>query len=206
MLEIQNGQKVLVIRYGTNIVADCIDKHKEVIKNNGFCWFGKIGTAPSDKVIKSVFEEDAPVIILYSKGVAHIAELEDITKDKPVGGYPGYYNEYLYDKQLYPKIYFKLKTIEPMDINELSQYRIASSGNTLLFTLNSSMSSFFLAEHGKGTIGTTKKNSVPSVKDKKQPVSNRECKYQEDGYCNNKRCINYQYECIHPDVCLKRTV
>ena len=41
MALIEEGQKVLILRYGKK--KDCIDKHLEVIKENGYCWFGKIG-------------------------------------------------------------------------------------------------------------------------------------------------------------------
>ena len=50
------GQKFLVVRFGTNIVEDCVNKHQEVIEQKGYCWFGKIGVVPSKKVLQSVFD------------------------------------------------------------------------------------------------------------------------------------------------------
>lgn len=198
------GQKVLVIRYGANIISDCIEKHTEVVDECGYCWFGKIGTSPSVKVLDAVLKEEEPMIILYSKGNAYRASLLEISKEKPMEAYPDYYNEYLYSKELYPAIYFKITDIQKMDVHELEEYSVASSGNKLISTLYSSMSSFFLAQYGK-SIAVMKKQ-----KDKEftnQTTGNsRDCKFLEDGHCRNKRCINYQYECIHPELCIKRTI
>lgn len=197
------GQKVLVIRYGANIVADCIERHMEVVDEYGFCWFGKIGTSPSAKVLDAVLTEEEPTIILYSKGVSYKASLIEVSKNKPVEAYPSYYNEHLYAKEIHPSTYFKIKDLRKMDVNELEEYSVASSGNRLLFTLYSSMSSFFLAQYGRSQ-AVVKKKDVKTVS--KTVTGNKDCKFQEQGRCCNKRCVNYQYECVRPELCLKRTI
>lgn len=199
----KEGQKVLVVRYGANIISDCIEKHIEVVDEYGYCWFGKIGTSPSVKILDAVLAEEKPMIILYSKGNAYRASLLEISKDKPIEAYPNYYNEYLYAKELHPSLYFKITYIQRMDVKELEMYSVASSGNKLLSTLYSSMSSFFLAQYGKSTVIAKKQRITDSAN--KTTAGSRECKFLEDGRCHNKRCINYQYECIHPELCLKRT-
>lgn len=196
------GQKVLVIRYGANIVVDCIERHMEVVDEYGFCWFGKIGTSPSMKVLDAVLTEEEPTIILYSKGVAYKASLIEVLKNKPAEAYPSYYNEYLYAKEVHPSTYFKIKDLRKMDVNELEEYSVASSGNRLLSTLYSSMSSFFWAQYGKSQV--VAKKDVKTVS--KTLTGNKDCKLQEKGHCCNKRCVNYQYECVRPELCLKRTI
>lgn len=39
-----------------------------------------------------------------------------------------------------------------------------------------------------------------------KPLSSRGCIYRIEGSCTNKRCINYNYECMHPEVCTKQKV
>lgn len=200
----KDGQKILIIRYGTNIISDCIEKHLEVVKKYGYCWFGKIGTSPSVKVLDAVSTEEEPMIILYSKENAYSASLLEISKDIPIEAYPDYYNKYLYAEDLYPSVYFKITDMQKMDVNELEKYSIASSGNRLLSTLYSSMSSFFIAKYGKGT--SVSKKQTGATGSNKFTVGSKECKFLEAGYCRNKRSINYQYDCIHPELCLKRTI
>lgn len=60
----KKGQQFLVVRYGTNIVDDCIKKHIDVLSKSGSCWFGKIGTPPSEKNIANIMKYDNPTIIL----------------------------------------------------------------------------------------------------------------------------------------------
>lgn len=200
------GQKILVIRYGTNIITDCIEKHMEIESQYGYCWFGKLGTAPSQKVIQSVLSEECPKIILYSKGQAYMASVIEIVKDKPLEAYPNYYNEYLFDKMLFPSIYFKLMQIQKMNISELEEYYVLSSGNKLPITLNNSMSSFFLARYGNEGERIMKINNDKKRVGFEEIASKKNCKFLSEGYCKNERCINYLYECMHPELCLKRTI
>lgn len=68
MLErLRQGQKLLVLRYGKQIISNCIELHEEKIEDIGFCWFGKLGTIPSNKSIEAVLEEDDPAIVLYAR-------------------------------------------------------------------------------------------------------------------------------------------
>ena len=140
------GQKFLVVRFGNNIVEDCVNKHQDVIEQKGYCWFGKIGVVPSKKVLQSVFEEEFPTLVLYTRNKAYICELLDTTEDKPVEGYPNYYEEELFNTGRNPKIYFKLKSMQMWELSELNKCVVCSSRNNLMQTLNKSMSSSFFAE------------------------------------------------------------
>lgn len=199
----KEGQRVLVLRYGKNIVPNCIEKHIEVVEKYGFCWFGKIGKSPSKTNIKAVLDEEHPMIILYAKGSAYQAELLGISYEKPTEAYPEYYEEYLYKQMLYPSAYFKITNIKRIDVGRLTEYRILSSGNDLLSTLQGSMNSFFVCCYGKAI-------SKPVVKEKKvledKTASKNpfDCKYKKDGICSNSRCISYKYQCERPSTCLKR--
>lgn len=203
----ESGQKLIVIRYGDNIVPDCIAKHKEVIDEIGYCWFGKIGTAPAKKAITEVLSYDNPQIILYSRGSAFLCNLAETSYDKPTDGTPEYYNNYLYDKLIIPKIYFKFIAIEELNIIELTKMVVVSSRNNLVDTLNRSMSSFFFAEYGTSVNKTEKEKSVTVIEKtlrKKEVKDPNGCKYKKDGKCSNKSCISYLYEFERPSMCLKQ--
>ncbi|MGC6178317.1 hypothetical protein [Lacrimispora sp. 38-1] len=197
MALIEEGQKVLILRYGKK--KDCIDKHIEVIKENGYCWFGKIGIIPSAKAIKAIQDEDAPKIVLYSQGKGFVADVTEISYEKPQEGYPAYYQTELFDELVFPKSYYKLTSIEPLDGNELDKLRIVSSGNRVLDTLNRSMSSFFFAECGKTRPMPVIKKKTTQPKKKEIDINN--CAYREDGMCGHKGFVNYKYECERPSSC-----
>ena len=202
-----DGQKFLVIRFGTNIVEDCVEKHQDIIEQNGYCWFGKIGVVPSQKVLQSVFEEEKPTLILYTRNKAYICELLETTDKKPIEGYPKYYEDELFETGRVPKIYFKLRSIHKMELSELSKCIICSSGNGLLNTLNKSMSSFFVAEVPNSNSirreDVTIKKTRPQ-KNKTNKLDINDCLYRKDGKCNLKGFVNYQYECTRPSNCIKQ--
>lgn len=140
------NRKILVLRYGTNILQNCIEEHIKVCEDNGFCWFGKIGRAPSVKAINDVFENEKGAVILYSKDECYLCKAEGISYDQPKCGYPSYYDDYIYNKGLSPSMYVKLTSIEKISTNDLEKLVVSSSKNKLITTLNKSMNSFFVAE------------------------------------------------------------
>lgn len=198
MLGLQEGQKVLIIRYGKK--TDCIEKYCEVIADSGFCWFGKIGVIPSKKVIAAIQSEDSPKIVLYSKGKGYIAVVEDIIFEKPNDGYPSYYQEELFDKLVYPKSYFKLTSIKQLSGEDLEKLKIVSSGSPAIETLSRSMSSFFLAEYGKSR--PIIMENVQLKRSKTKMLNINECSYRKNGKCTKRGFVSYDYECKRPSNCM----
>jgi len=204
-----DGQKFLVVRFGTNIVEDCVEKHQEVINDFGYCWFGKIGVGPSQKLLQSVFEEEEPTLVLYTRNQAYVCELIETTEDRPVEGYPSYYTESLFYAGRNPKIYFKIKSMKKWELSELSRCVVCSSGNSLIQTLNKSMSSFFFAE--MPDLNGVRSNRLMSVKadkntgsEKKEKLDINNCFYRKDGKCSLKSFVNFQYDCTRPSTCIKQ--
>ena len=200
------GQKFLVIRFGTNIKADCIKEHERIVKSIGECWFGKIGVVPSKKSIDIVLGMDNPKILLYTKNHAYECGLIEVSLEKPKGDYPEYYNEELFDKGIYPNSYYKLSSIKEIGMNELGKYVVVSSRNRLTDTLNKSMSSYFFAEYPdkkQGDVPSNKRTKKIENTDKKT-LSANDCRYKKDGCCSLKSCINYKYECERPNMCAKQ--
>lgn len=97
----------------------------------------------------TIFTEEYSRIILYFQGKRYIANLEEIIYQKSLDGYPKYYQKELFDKLIFPKIYFKLTLIKQITNEKLSKLKVVSSGSQVLETLNRSMS-FFFAEYVTG--------------------------------------------------------
>lgn len=204
MLEkLQQGQKLLVLRYGKQIIENCIELHQETIEEIGYCWFGKLGTVPSKKSIDAVLEEENPTIILYARGSAFLCGFSEVTYDKPEEGYPDYYNTELFEKCSYPTIYFKLTAIEQLDVNELEKFTVISSGNSAINTLMHSMSSFLFISYGKEKITKLEPKEKPKV-NRKEKLPENDCVYKKDGKCSLKSFVNYQYDCNRPSTCMKQ--
>ena len=200
---LQQGQKLLVLRYGKQIIQNCIELHQEKAEELGYCWFGKLGTVPSKKSIEAILEAEKPSIVLYSRGAAYLCEISEVAYEKPKEGYPDYYEEELFQKFTYPTVYFKLVSIESLDINALEKFRVVSSGNSAINTLLHSMSSFLFIEYGKAGTLNVKLKDEKKIKEREQLPEN-DCVYRKDGRCSLKSFVNYQYECDRPSNCLRQ--
>lgn len=198
----KKGQRFILLRYSNNFVPDTIEQHKSVITELGYCWFGKMGIVPSGRIQKAILDEDEPKIILYTRGIAHECRLLAITEKTPMIGCPAYYET----EGVYPSVFFKLASIELVDISELERYHIISTGRRLSEAIWQSMSSFFFAEWPSGEKSAPEKQvtSHCSKKEKREISSKRDCVYRKNGKCTCRSCINYQYECDRPSMCLKQ--
>lgn len=199
------GDKFLVVRFGTNIIENCIERHQEVIESKGFCWFGKIGVVPSQKVLKALMDQETPSMLLYTRNHAYECKLLECNTDKPSSGYPHYYEDELFESGMEPKSYYKLASIEEVPISELDNYIVVSSRNRLMTTLNKSMSSYFYAEYPNPDEKISETQKIKKQRlIKKEQLSENDCRYRKDGRCGLKGCVNYQYECDRPNMCIKQ--
>lgn len=200
-MQLPIDKKILILRYGTNIISDCMKLHQEVINSEGYCWFGKLGRAPSDKVIQQIMEDGEGYVVLYAREGAYGAKFTEVTDKKPLTAYPEYYNALLFDEGYIPTVYFKLLDLKPLATGELQNLAVSSSKNALVDTLNKSMNSFFCAEYkqGKEIIKSKKTDHKDEKKDK---LVVEGCRYRENGKCNRRGFVNYQYECERPKLCI----
>ncbi len=104
--------KILVLRYGTNIIDNCIERHISVINENGYWWFAKLGRAPARKALNEIFSDGKGTVILYSRSGCYICEAIDVSEKKPLQGIPDYYETHIFQEGLLPSIYIKLKKIK----------------------------------------------------------------------------------------------
>lgn len=203
LLNLKQGQKLLVLRYGKQIIENCIELHQTKIEELGYCWFGKLGTIPSKKSIDAMFVEENPMLILYARSSAYICEVSEVIYDKPNEGVPDYYQAELFDKLSFPTVYFKLISIEPLDINALEKFTVVSSGSTAINTLMHSMSSFLFVSYGKSQITVEKPKETKKVS-KREKLAENDCMYRKEGRCGLRGFVNYQYECDRPAYCIRQ--
>lgn len=175
--------------------------HQDVISKDGYCWFGKLGRAPSDKVLKQIWDDGKGYVILYARDGAYLAYYTEVTEKKPIEAYPEYYKTLLYDEGYVPSMYFKLCALELVSMEELQDLVISSSRSPLVETLYKSMNSFFCAEY-KGERELVKGQKSVKETVKKEQTSVNGCRYRENGKCNRKGFVNFQYECERPNQCI----
>lgn len=187
-----------------------------MLNEKGYCWFGKIGTAPVIPSIEKKIGNMPITILLYSQGKVHVCSCVEIVTNKPDEEYPSYYDKYLIDRGKAPSIYFKLTSITELPSDEFMRCTSLSSGRQLNGTVHRSMASFFYGVY-------TDKHFLADARDVKKEVSEDRlkkrafekkakvvkldrysCKYRENGLCLCKSSINYSYECDRPSNCLKQ--
>lgn len=147
-MKIEKGKKMLLVRYSDYLYDNCIDDHINVIKEKGYCWFGKVGKQkPSQKFCDIVLKDEKPMIILHSAKKSFICNVSDIIFEKPKDGvFPEYYEAFLFEKGNEPSAYFKITSCDEISKSVLSCFVVSSSRNYLTYSLHSSMNSIFMIE------------------------------------------------------------
>ena len=193
------GQNILVLRYSSAIRIDIIEQHQAIIAERGYCWYGKLGGITREIVIHAIKISESPIIMLYSKGKAFLCDFVEMTTEKPIDGYPKYYDE----QQIYPSCYFKLTSIEPVDLSILNHLYVRSSKRKLSEVFSKQcMSSTLLVAYDEIKDLPKYVNTQRSRSNEKLGKEN--CRFKKQGICTLSSCINYQYECDRPSACAKQ--
>ena len=137
-----------------------------------------------------------------------------MSSEKPAKGYPEYYRDFLYKRNVYPKMYFKLGSIEELSKDIFAKCVSLSSRRPLAESIARSMASFFYGEYPmedlsvSSTPPMTSKMTETKKKEAKAKktlmIDKQSCVYKKEGLCANKRCISYGYECERPSSCIKQ--
>ncbi len=140
--------KTVALRFGETFSPECgtIAAHQELIDTNGFVWYGKMGSAVSDKIITEILSDETPRILLIRSGKperywADVLEIQH--KIPPVAYIPEYYR----DMAGMFNTWFKVKGFELASNNVMSQCKVTSSGNSLSEVSKHSMSPYFIIEY-----------------------------------------------------------
>lgn len=120
-----------------------IQAHQELIDENGFVWYGKLGVAVSSKVSSGILSNEVPRILLIHSGKTgrYWAYVEKIQYDvPPKQEIPAYYRE---NAGVF-KTWFKIIRIEEASKGILGACTVASSNRPLSEVSKSSMSPYFI--------------------------------------------------------------
>ena len=122
-----------------------INEHNKLINENGYVWYGKLGTPISEKTSNIILKNDNPRILLIESGHSnrYWADIVEISRERPDDSeYPEYYR----DKTSSIKTWFKIAHLYQADKQILGHCTVKSSGRPLSEVSKGSMSSFFLID------------------------------------------------------------
>ena len=142
--------KTIALRFSDNFAPDggTIFAHEEMIHEDGFVWYGKLGAAVSKKVINEILNNERPKILLIHSGKPgrYWAYVESIQHEVPEKEHiPEYYRE----KADNFRTWFKIVNFEPAPGNVLGVCKVASSQRPLSEVSRSSMSPYFVINVGE---------------------------------------------------------
>ncbi len=198
--------RILLLRYSDAHGIDTISEHKAVINECGSCYWAKIGKQPRPVYLSTYLAQQKRMIFLSSGRALHVCLLKDVRWQRPEDKYPLYYNEEIFGKSNEPHLFFQIESMEKAPFALLDDYVVCNSYKPVSYDLKKTISSYMFIQH-KDAPREEKKQQIrkhESVTPKVEKRNNT-CKYLSSGLCSNKRSVNYQYECIHPQSCIKRS-
>ena len=139
--------KTIALRFADNFAPDggTISAHNEIIEKCGYVWYGKLGSAVSQKVMDEILKNKQPRILLIHSGKTgrYWAYVEKIQHDIPeMSKIPEYYRGNTGNF----KTWFKVTRFETAPSNVLSTCKVASSQRPLSEVSKSSMSPYFIID------------------------------------------------------------
>ena len=140
-------QRTIALRFGEHLSPPCgtIQAHEEMIKQNGFVWYGKMTNPISKEISKNLLKQENSKILLINSGKYERfwASIIDISFDTPeLLNIPQYYRNLSENF----KTWFKVVEFKKAPNNIMSQYIVSSSGNKLNDASRHSMSPYFIIE------------------------------------------------------------
>ncbi len=139
--------KTIALRFADNFAPDegTISAHNEIIEKYGYVWYGKLGSAVSQKAMDEILKNKQPRVLLIHSGKTgrYWAHVEKIQHDIPeMSKIPEYYR----GNAGKFKTWFKVTRFEPAPSNVLSICKVASSQRPLSEVSKSSMSPYFIID------------------------------------------------------------
>ncbi|WP_282923683.1 hypothetical protein [Mediterraneibacter massiliensis] len=137
--------KTVALRFSDNFAPDegTISVHRNLIKENGYVWYGKLGAAVSNKVIAEIMDNEAPRILLIHSGKSnrYWAFIDRVQHEAPKKSeIPEYYRDIAGKFNTW----FRVTDISDAENNVMSKCIVVSSGDTLSNVSKHSMSPYFI--------------------------------------------------------------
>ena len=150
----------IVIRFSDNLfsVGDVVAKHNAVVENNGYVWFGKMGSPISQgrmDLLNTQIAKNTPTFVYFVKGIRnkstfYRADVLAISREINLSekeAIPKYYQE----KELtqFMKTWLKILEISQIEESAMSTLKTTSSIFRLQDTLVRSSSGYFFVHESK---------------------------------------------------------
>lgn len=139
--------KTIALRFSNSFAPECgtIQSHQTLINQNGYVWYGKLGSRISPSTTEMILKNSNPCILLIHSGASqrYWAIIDKIEYTIPsLQEIPEYYR----NRAVEFKTWFRVKsfTLAPKDI--LSHCFVSSSGTSLSQASKHSMSPYFIIE------------------------------------------------------------
>lgn len=144
--------RTIALRFADNFAPEpgTILIHSNLIKENGYVWYGKLGNPISQRVIEDLLSQKSPRILLIHSGRAdrYWAKVEYIQREQPcLDEIPFYYRAQA--KKF--RTWFKLTNIEAAEPDVMLKCKVASSGDMLSNVSKHSLSPYFIIDYS-GTL------------------------------------------------------
>lgn len=164
MVARQSQTKAIAVRYGEHFspAGGTIAAHEEVLKSQGFVWFGKMGAAvahPRVAELNAQIAAGTPTFLVLVRAradgrIVHACRIDSVTRERPGRSEERCIPEY-YRKREDVGAWFKVVAINRVDSSLLSQLTVSSSLLPLPQVLSTSVASFFYvtAPSGWGATG-----------------------------------------------------
>lgn len=133
------------LRFTNNFAPECgtIEAHETIIREKGYVWYGKMGTAVSKKAAEMIMANKEPKFLLIHSGYPerYWVYVEEISKNTPK---PSEFPSYYADKADRIGTWFKVTKFENADSDIMSKCSVLSSGTSLSEASKHSMSPYFM--------------------------------------------------------------
>lgn len=140
--------RTIALRFADKFAPEegTIKAHQHVIDTYGFVWYGKMGNAVSQTILKELIANEKPRILLIHSGKPdrYWAYIDVAQREQPDRQYiPEYYRENAANF----RSWFRVTRFETTPGDILSQCIVPSSGNTLSYTSKHSMSPYYIIDY-----------------------------------------------------------
>lgn len=117
-MKIKENERVNILKT-SNKYTNCVEDHIDVLNENGTVWMARIGRDVDSQPIVNKNN----YLFLYERGKLFIAHYSDVTKEKPIYGYPSSYNKYIFGGNLVPTEYLLLDMVREVDNHILDKLK-----------------------------------------------------------------------------------
>ena len=140
--------RTIALRFADKFAPEegTIKAHQRVIEMYGFVWYGKMGNAVSQTILKELTANEKSRILLIHSGKPdrYWAYIDVAQREQPDRQYiPEYYRENAANF----RSWFRVTRFETAPGDILAQCIVPSSGNTLSYTSKHSMSPFYIIDY-----------------------------------------------------------